>query len=259
MIVAERPAARPDPVRAYWNSRIHDMEMAKDPPGTLGFFDALDEYRYDKLRYLERYIDFPSFSNKRVIEVGCGIGTDLVRFARHGARMTGVDLSETAIDLAKANARLHGVEADLRVMDGAALEFADGSFDAAYAHGVIPYAAEPARLVAELCRVLKPGGTAILMSYNSRSWLAAMSRIAKVAPEHADAPVFRPLDARAFSALLAPFQSVTLTYERFPVRSRLHKGWKGAAYNALFVRGFHALPHAWVRRTGWHLLAKAVK
>jgi hypothetical protein len=48
---------------------------------------------------------------------------------------------------------------------------------------------------------------------------------------------------------------VTLIPERFPVKSRLHKGWKGVAFNTLFVRTFNALPAAWVRRFGWHLMA----
>jgi hypothetical protein len=54
---------------------------------------------------------------------------------------------------------------------------------------------------------------------------------------------------------VSPFSSVRIVPERFPVKSRLHKGWKGAAYNALFVNTFNAVPRPLVRRFGWHLLA----
>ena len=111
-----------DEIQRYWNERIHDLEMTDEPVGTLAFFDDLDEYRFDKLRYLPQLVDFSAFRGQRLLEVGCGIGTDLVRFARGGARVTGVDLAPTAIDLARKNFVLHGVTAEeLRVANGEAL------------------------------------------------------------------------------------------------------------------------------------------
>ena len=77
-----------------------------------------------------------------MLEVGCGAGIDLVRFARGGARVTGVDLAESAIDLAKANFAQQGLTADLRVANGEALPFADASFDLVFAHGVVQYTAD---------------------------------------------------------------------------------------------------------------------
>ncbi|MBA2356005.1 MAG: class I SAM-dependent methyltransferase [Acidobacteria bacterium] len=242
-------------VAAYWNARIHDLEMTTHPVGTRAFFDDLDAYRFDKLHYLPRLVDFQGFAGQSVLEIGCGIGTDLVRFARGGARVTGVDLSQTAIDLACTNMSLNGLTADLRVADGAALPFDRATFDVVYAHGVLQYAAEPARLVAEARRVLRPDGLAIFMVYNQVSWLQAMSRVMKVGLEHGDAPVLTLYSIAQFKALLAPFRDVRIEPERFPVASRLHKGWKGTLYNRLFVGTFNALPRAWVKRYGWHLMA----
>ena len=89
-------------------------------------------------------------AGKDVLEVGCGAGTDLVRFARGSARVTGIDLAESAIDLAKANFAQQGLSADLRVADGEALPFADARFDLVYAHGVVQYTADDRRLVTEV-------------------------------------------------------------------------------------------------------------
>ena len=55
------------------------------------------------------------------------------------------------------------------------------------------------------------------------------------------------------------FGDVRIVPERFPVKSRLHGGWKGAVYNGLFVGTFNALPRALVQRFGWHLLAFCTK
>ena len=164
-----------DAIRRYWNERIHDLEMTTHPVGTREFFADLDDYRFDKLRYLPELVDFAGFRGQRLLEVGCGIGTDLARFAAGGAVVTGVDLSQTAIDLATKNFAGLGLSGDLRVGDGEALPFPDASFDVVYGHGVLQYAARPERVIAELHRVLVPGGRGIFMVYNRVSWLNALS------------------------------------------------------------------------------------
>jgi ubiquinone/menaquinone biosynthesis C-methylase UbiE len=240
----------------YWNHRIHDLEMTDHPVGTKAFFDDLDDYRFDKLHYLPRLVDFSSFKDRRLLEVGCGIGTDLVRFAKGGARVTGIDLAQTAIDLARKNFELNGVAAEeLRVANGEALPYPDASFDVVYGHGVVQYTANAPLLIRECHRVLKPGGTAIFMVYNRVSWLNALSKVMKVALEHEDAPVLKKYSIAEFKALLQPFAETRIVPERFPVKSRLHKGWKGIAFNTMFVGTFNALPRSLVRPLGWHLMA----
>ena len=103
--------------------------------------------------------------------------------------------------------------------------------------------------------MLKPGGEAIFQVYNRISWLNALSKLMKVGLEHDDAPVLLKFSIGEFRRLLAGFREVRIVPERFPVKSRLHGGWKGAVYNGLFVGTFNALPRPLVRRFGWHLLA----
>lgn len=245
-----------DAIARYWNERIHDLEMTTQPVGTRAFFDELDDYRFDKLHYLPQLVDFSGYRGRTLLEVGCGIGTDLVRFARGGATVTGVDLSETGIALARKNLDLHGLTSGgLRVANGERLPFADASFDVVYGHGVLQYTADAAQLVRECHRVLHADGEAIFMVYNRVSWLNALSTVMKVPLEHEDAPVLNKYSIAEFRQLLAPFSTVRIVPERFPVKSRLHKGWKGVAFNTAFVGTFNALPTAMVRRYGWHLMA----
>ena len=245
-----------DAIRQYWNERIHDLEMTDADVGTKRFFDDLDDYRFDKLHYLPRLVDFSAFRDRRLLEVGCGIGTDLARFARGGAKVTGIDLSQTAIDLARKNFTLNNLRAEeLRVGNGEALPYPNEVFDVVYGHGVIQYTADPAQLIRECHRVLKPGGTGIFMVYNRVSWLNALSKVMKVALEHEDAPVLKKFSIGEFRELLAPFKHVDIIPERFPVKSLLHKGWKGVAFNTMFVGTFNALPKSLVRPLGWHLMA----
>jgi hypothetical protein len=81
----------------------------------------------------------------------------------------------------------------------------------------------------------------------------------KVELEHGDAPVLRLYSIPEFQELVGGFSRVTLIPERFPVKSRLHKGWKAVAYNGAFVGLFNAIPRPLVRRFGWHLMAVCQK
>jgi ubiquinone/menaquinone biosynthesis C-methylase UbiE len=246
-------------INSYWENNIHDLAVTAHPVGTPGFFLELDAYRYDKLQYLPRWIDFSSFRGMKLLEVGCGLGTDLVHFAGEGAQVTGVDLSKQAIELAQRNFEQHDLQANLYVMNGEKLEFPDEAFEVVYCHSVLQYTTDPEKMVAEIYRVLKPGGKAILVVYNKKSWLNLLSWLTKVPLEHEDAPVLRKFTIGEFRQLLEPFSSSRIISERFPVKTRLHSGIKGKLYNTLFVPAFSVLPKFLVRPFGWHLLAIASK
>lgn len=246
-------------IRAYWNEHIHDLEIARSPVGSPGFFKELADYRYDKLNYLPALVHFAEYTGKDVLEIGCGVGIDLLRFAQGGARVTGIDFSSTAIDLATKNFAIAGLEANLLVMDGESMDFGDRSFDLVYAHGVLQYTADPQRMAREIYRVLRPGGRAIVMMYNRISWLNAMSRLAKVDLEHEDAPVLRKVSRKELLVILGDFEQIQVIPERFPVRSKLHHGLKAKLYNHLFVGAFNLLPRRFVRPLGWHLMAFATR
>ena len=246
-------------VRSYWNTHIHDLDISRQPPGSRGFFDDLDRYHFEKLHHLLRLVDFDGYRGRSVLDVGCGAGVDLARFAKGGAIVTGVDVAGSAIDLARANFAQQGLAGRFEVANGEQLPFGDSTFDLVFAHGVVQYTANPRRLVEECRRVLNPGGEAIFQVYNRVSWLNGLSKLMKVGLEHDDAPVLLKFSIGEFRRLLSGFRDVRIVPERFPVKSRLHGGWKGALYNGVFVGTFNALPRPLVRRFGWHLLAFCTK
>lgn len=260
--VLQPPGSQPDllaAVRAYWNGHIHDWKVARAPAGSKEFFEEIEAYRYEKLDYLPRLVNFASYSGKRVLDVGCGVGNDLSRFARHGAEVVGIDLAERSIELARDNFRQRGLAGEFHVMDGEQLEFRDDSFDLVFCHTVLHFTPQPRRMVEQIHRVLRPGGEAILMTVNRRSWLNLLQKVMRVEVDHLDAPIFRQFTAAEFRNLLAPFPHVRIVAERFPVPTKVHGGLKGRLYNALFVDLFNVLPRRWVRWSGHHLMAFASK
>jgi ubiquinone/menaquinone biosynthesis C-methylase UbiE len=246
-------------ITTYWDEHIHDVAVTTYQVGTPGFFQQLDEYRYDKLNYLPRIVDFSAYKGKNMLEVGFGAGIDLVRFARAGAKVTGIDLSTTALDLAHKNIDQNGLVADLRKMNGECMDFEDNTFDVAYAHGVLQYTADTQKMLAEIHRVLRPGGQAVMMVYNRISWLNLMRQVTRVPLEHEDAPVLKKFSIEELKQLLRPFQGYQIIPERFPVKTKLHSGWKARLFNDVFVGTFNLMPKALIRPFGWHLMAFAVK
>lgn len=92
-----------DGVREYWDQHVHDWKIATHAPGTREFFAETETYRFEKLHYLPLLVDFDAYADKRLLDLGCGLGNDLARFARSGAIVTGIDIAPHAIVLAKAN------------------------------------------------------------------------------------------------------------------------------------------------------------
>ena len=157
-------------VRAFWQAHPCGTKFSDAEIGTREFFARIEAHRYAKEWHIPEAADFAGARGLRVLEIGCGLGTDGVRFAKAGADYTGIDLTDAAIELARKRFELSGLRGELRVSDAENLDFADESFDLVYSHGVLHHTPDIARAVSEIHRVLKPGGRAIVMLYHRDSY-----------------------------------------------------------------------------------------
>jgi ubiquinone/menaquinone biosynthesis C-methylase UbiE len=157
--------------REQWSANPCGAVIARDQEfGTREYFDAIEEYRYrTEAPWMKEFIGFDRYAGKQLIEVGFGTGTDLLQFARGGAHVTGIDLTPRSIEIARRRFEVYGFPAEFVVGDCESLSFPDSSFDLAYSFGVLHHSPDTQQAVRELHRVLKPGGTAIVMLYNRRS------------------------------------------------------------------------------------------
>jgi glycosyltransferase involved in cell wall biosynthesis/SAM-dependent methyltransferase len=139
-------------------------------PRSLDWFLEAERYRYGEYApWMPATMEFARHADRRVLEIGGGMGTDGCQFAQHGAHMTDLDLSAGHLALARQNFRLRGLAARFVHGDGERLPFADGAFDVVYSNGAIHHTPDTGRVIAEIHRVLRPGGRVIVMVYAENS------------------------------------------------------------------------------------------
>ncbi len=138
------------------------------------FFATIERERYDWEPYIKTFARFERGRGARVLEVGVGAGTDFIQWVRAGAVATGVDLTEHGVALTRERLALEGLHAEVQIADAENLPFPDESFDIVYSYGVLHHSPDTARAIREVHRVLRPGGTALVMVYHARSWVGFM-------------------------------------------------------------------------------------
>lgn len=157
--------------REQWSQDPCGAEYVREHElGTREFFDSLERHRYSEYAsWMPRVMGFDRFRGARLLEIGCGMGTDLLQFARGGARCTGVDLTPRSVEITRHRFALYGMSGTFMIADGERLPFASDSFDVVYSNGVLHHTPDTAGAIREVHRVLRPGGVAKVMLYYRHS------------------------------------------------------------------------------------------
>jgi SAM-dependent methyltransferase len=151
-----------DPCGAEYD-REHEL-------GTREFFDSVERHRYTEYApWMPRLMEFDKFRGRRLLEIGCGMGSDLLQFARGGARCIGIDLTPRSVEITRHRFRLYGAGGSFMISDGERLPFRSESFDVVYSNGVLHHTPDTAGAIREVHRVLRPGGVAKVMLYHRNS------------------------------------------------------------------------------------------
>lgn len=144
--------------------------------GTREFFNRVDRefYSWNKplhgTRPFDKIFPYDQYKDKKVLEIGCGLGTMLMNWAKTGADCTGIDLNPTSIHQTKKRFELNNLDADIQLADSRNLPFPKETFDYVYSWGVLHHSPDLDKSIAEFFRVLKPGGQFGIMLYNRRSF-----------------------------------------------------------------------------------------
>ena len=157
-------------VKGFWNANPCQSDLSREQDRRRYFEDISNKRYHGREWHVPTVAQFSEFRGKDVLEIGCSIATDGLEFARNGARYVGVDLTPKSIEMAKERFNLFGFPGTFEVANAETrLPFPDDSFDHIYSFGVIHHSPVPERIVREIYRVLRPGGTLTVMLYNRSS------------------------------------------------------------------------------------------
>tara|TARA_B100000795_G_C22731904_1_gene411700 strand:- start:366 stop:1175 length:810 start_codon:yes stop_codon:yes gene_type:complete len=188
--------SKKDKVHDFWNDASCGEDLYLQSHDKDGF-NMQSNKRYELEPYILDFADFKRSKDKKVLEIGVGLGADHQKFAESGAIMTGIDLTSRAIENTIARLKLFGLESSLSVGDAENLEFKDNSFDEVYSWGVIHHSPTTQDAINEIFRVLIPGGVAKIMIYHKWSLIGLM------------------LWMRYALMRLQPFTSLTTIYSKY--------------------------------------------
>lgn len=160
-------------VREFWDraSCGEDLYLASE---TREGYAAQAEQRYRLEPYILPFADFPRWKDRKVLEIGVGLGADHQKFAEAGAVLSGIDLTEQAVSHTRRRFALLGLASELATGDAENLPFDDGTFDLVYSWGVIHHSPDTSRAASEILRVLRPGGAFRVMIYHRWSIIGFM-------------------------------------------------------------------------------------
>jgi 2-polyprenyl-3-methyl-5-hydroxy-6-metoxy-1,4-benzoquinol methylase len=169
---ADRPV---EDVRKYWDARPCNVRHSAEEVGTRRYFDEVEARKYFVEPHIPRFAEFDRWNGRTVLEIGCGIGTDTINFARAGAHVTAVDLSPNSLDLARRRAKVYGLSEHIRFFEANAENLSEivprEKYDLVYSFGVIHHSPHPERIVRQIRdHYVRPGSSLKLMVYSRYSW-----------------------------------------------------------------------------------------
>lgn len=242
-------------MRDFWTrnvnaERLYGRAVSRHRRGEPGYFVDLETQRYQSHRHLLPWIRAMQ-PGRTVLEVGCGVGLDSYAIARHGLRLTALDLTEVGVTTTAHRFRRESLPGRFLVADAEQLPFPTASFDYVYSFGVLHHAADTAAGIREVHRVLRPGGQARLMLYHRHSLNELVHRLAGVPFEEKEelCPVVRRYSRAEARALCRAFARVEIGVEYL----------FGEGYGPLLRLTPWWLYRALSRVIGWHLMILAEK
>jgi SAM-dependent methyltransferase len=159
-------------VAAFWNGRPCNIRHSPKPVGTREYFDEVEQRKHFVEPHVPGFAQFDRWAGKTVLEVGCGIGTAAVNFARHGADYTGVELSEVSLNLTRQRFNIYGLKGRLILCDAGRLSrhIEHNHYDLVFSFGVIHHSPNQRAIVEEIRKVVRDDGEFRCMLYAKNSW-----------------------------------------------------------------------------------------
>lgn len=247
-------------VKKFWDQRPCNIHHSNKEIGTVEYFNEVSEKKFFVEPHIINFTDFASWKNKKVIEVGCGIGTAGVEFAKAGADYTGIELSEESLTLAKKRFNIFSKTA--KFYSGNAEELSTfvpiETYDLVYSFGVIHHSPNPERIISEIKKYMNENSILKIMLYAENSWKNYMIKAGLDQPEaQTGCPIANVYSIERVKKLLTDYHILNITQDHiFPYKIKDYKKGiytKHPWFESMPSNMFKVLE----KNLGWHLLITA--
>lgn len=159
-------------VREFWDRRPCNIKHSDKQTNTKEFFDEVEKKKYFVEPHIPKFAEFSKYKDKKVLEIGCGIGTDSINFARAGAKLTIVELSSISLEITKKRFEIFNLTADFYLGNSEELSsfLPMDKYDLVYSFGVIHHTPYPEKAIGEIKKYMNPGSELKLMLYSKFSY-----------------------------------------------------------------------------------------
>lgn len=254
-------------VKSYWNSRPCDSKNSYLEFATKEYFLDIEKKRYHYHNYdMLKVMGFERYAGKKLLEVGCGIGTDGSQFSKNYALYTGIDLNPNSVYLAKKRFEIFGLDGNFCIADAENLPFKDNIFDVIYSMGVLHHTPNIHSAINDIHRILKKRGELIIMLYHKNVatwWIRTVLW---------EGILRRKLLKKSIENLRNDIEGENTPITHIYTKKNAFKLFQ--KYNEVYVESFFIHPSmipvvgylvpSWVlaslsKRFGWHLIIKGIK
>ena len=263
-------------VKKFWDQRPCNIKHSPSEIGTKQYFDEVEARKYFVEPHIPKFAEFEKWKGKKVLEIGCGIGTDTINFARAGAIVTAIEISQKTLDIAIQRAKVYGLQERIKFYCGNAEELSSfvpaEPYDLIYSFGVIHHTPHPEKIIDQLKHYIHSGSTIKLMVYHRYSWKVlwilltygkgAFWKLDKLIAKYSEAqtgcPVTYAYSRKDISNLLKGFRIISTEIEHiFPYKIPDYVKYQ---YKKVWYFRYLSQPiFRWLEKHfGWHLCVTAI-
>lgn len=252
-------------VQEYWDSHPLGTQFLSENCANIEFvqhFVELDN-AMERWSYKNEIVDWLAnkFKTGLLLEIGCGLGTDLVKFGKRGFSIVGIDLAPTVVAMARRHLKAYRLPGMITQGNGESLAFRSETFDVVYSCGVLQHTPNIEKAVNEIHRVVRKGGIAVVIVYHRYSLfnLLRITTNTNVEFEDKDPPIINTYSKKELYRIFSMFEQVEINVEYCYPTPTLRKGILPYIYNNGFIPIMTRIPHAIIKNFGWHVVVKAQK
>jgi len=247
-------------VKKFWNDRPCNIKHSSKELGTIEYFDEVELKKFRAEPHILKFTEFPQWKNKKVLEVGCGLGTVGINFALNSAYYTGVELSKESLEIAKKRFEVYNQSGKFYL--GNAEELSSfvhiETYDLIYSFGVIHHSPHPEKIVSEIKKYMNENSVLKIMLYAKDSWKNYMIDAGLDQPEaQYGCPIANTYTKQDVVKLLDGYEVLSIEQDHiFPYQIEPYKKGKYIKqpwFDAMPIGMFETLE----KNLGWHLLITA--